>query len=101
MIYSIDDTFPSKKYKGETIREVLQKDSGYIKDYIMRSDAFALSDECMEKAKIITKGHCDTRVGNKNPDNVFDGLKHYKLPYGYDFNDEVIQEKNRKNQRNS
>ena len=97
MIYDIDDTFPSKRYKGKTIREVLQIDSGYIKDLIMKSDSFSLSDECMEEAKIITNGHRDTWVGHENPNNVFDGLKHYKFPYGFDFNNEEIQKKNLQN----
>lgn len=101
MIYNIDDRFPNRgdwKYRGETIREVLHKDSGYIKDLIKKNDCFALSDECMDEAKLITREHRDERIRKSNPNNVFDGLKHYKLPYGFDFNDEVIQEKNKKNQ---
>lgn len=100
MIYEIDDRFPIRgnwKYKGETIFEVLHKDSGYIKDLIMKKDNFSLSEECMEEAKRITKGHRDTWVGQENSNNVFDSLKPYKLPYGFDFNDDLIQEKNRLN----
>ena len=97
MIYEIDDTFPSRRYKGETIGEVLQKDSGYIKDLIMKSDDFSLSDECMAEAKRITKGHRDAWIKPENPKDVFDGLKKYGVPYGHDFNDDKIQEKNIKN----
>ena len=101
MIYEIDSTFPTKRYKGETIGEVLQKDSGYIKDLIMKSDDFSLSDECMDEAIRITKGHRDTWTRPKDPKNIFDGLKKYGVPYDYDFNDEKILEKNRKNRGNS
>ena len=86
MIYQIDDIFPSRKYKGETIGEVLQKDSGYIKDLIMKSDDFSLSDECMTEAIRITKGLRETWTRPENPKDVFDGLKKYRVPYGYDKN---------------
>lgn len=104
MIYNIDDKFPSTgnwKYKGETIREVLQKDSGYIKDLIRLDDYFALSDECMEEAKRITTGHRDTWKKPDNPKMIFDGLKPYGIPYGFDFNDEEIQKKNKEKQNRS
>lgn len=97
MIYEIGDTFPSRRYIGETIGEVLRKDSGYIKDLIMKSDDFSLSDECMAEAIRITKGHRDTWTRPENPKDVFDGLKKYGVPYGFDFNDDKIQEKNIKN----
>jgi len=97
MIYEIRDTFPSRRYKGETIGEVLQKDSGYIKDLIMKSNDFSISDECMAEAIQITKGHRDAWKKPENPKNCFDGLKKYRVPYGYDFNDAKVQEKNIKN----
>lgn len=101
MIYEIDDKFPSYgslKYKGETIREVLQKDSGYVKDLIMKSDDFALSDMCMENAVVITKGHHETWIKPKNPQIVFDRLKPYAVPYGFDFDNNEVHEKNKMNQ---
>lgn len=75
MIYEINDTFPSRRYKGETIGEVLQKDSGYIKDLIMKSNDFSISDECMAEAIQITKGLRDAWKKPENPKNCFDGLK--------------------------
>ena len=101
MLYDIDDRFPLRgnwRYKGETIREVLQKDSGYIKDLIRLDDIFALTDECMEEAKRITKGHRDNWKKPENPQTVFEGLKKYGVPYGFDFNDEAIQKINKQKQ---
>ena len=101
MIYGIDDKFPSYgswKYKGETIREVLQKDSGYVKDLIMKSDDFALTNTCMKEAVMITKGHHETWVKPDTPRLIFDELKPYTVPYGYDFNDDEVHKKNKKNQ---
>lgn len=43
--YSLNKTFPYRenwKYKGETIEEVLKKDSGYIKDLIKLHPYFCL-----------------------------------------------------------
>lgn len=100
MVYNIDDRFPSTgnwKYKGETIREVLHKDSGYIKDLIRLDDTFVLSYECMKIAMIITKGHRDNREKKYNPQFIFDGLTVYGIgtPYGFDFNNEEIQQLNK------
>lgn len=100
MTYDIEDKFPKDgdwKYKSETIREVLQKDSGYVKDLIMKSDSFSLSDTCMQEAMQITKGHRDTWKRPENPRNIFENYKTYKAPYGFDFNDKTIQEKNKSN----
>ena len=102
MIYDIDDRFPtygSWKYKGETIREVLNKDSGYVKDLIMKSNDFALSDSCFLEAMITTKGHHEDWVKPDNPKTVFDEQKPYAVPYGFDFNNNEVQEKNCKNQQ--
>lgn len=99
-MYNIDDRFPlvgNWKYKGETIREVLQKDSGYIKDLILKRNDFSLSDECMDEAIIITKGHRDLWIRPEHPQNIFEGLKKYRVPYGFDFNEPKVQEKNIKN----
>ena len=101
MVYEIDDRFPTYgkwRYKGETIREVLQNDSGYVKDLIMKSDDFSLSEQCMAEAVKITLGHHETWVKPVNPKIIFDGLKPYAVPYGFDFNNEEVQEKNRQNQ---
>ena len=101
MIYGIDDKFPSHgswRYKGETIREVLQKDSGYVKDLIMKSDHFALTNTCMKEAVMITKGHHETWTKPDNPRFIFDELKPYAVPYGYDFNNDEVHKKKKKNQ---
>lgn len=101
MIYDIDDIFPSYgswRYKGETIREVLQKDSGYVKDLIMKSDDFSLSDTCMKEAVIITKGHHETWVKPDSPRLIFDKLKPYAVPYGFDFDNDELHKKNKRNQ---
>lgn len=98
MVYQIDDIFPSRRYRGETIRVVLLKDSGYIKGLILKNESFALSDECTEKAKRITKGHCDNWKKPESPQTVFEGLKKYGVPYGFDFNDEAIQKINKQKQ---
>ncbi|MBR1889860.1 MAG: hypothetical protein IJ816_04440 [Alloprevotella sp.] len=97
MIYEINDTFPSRRYKGETIRQVLQKDSGYIKDLIMKSNDFSLSDECFAEAMQITKGLQESWERPENPKNIFEGLKKYAVPYGFDFNDNAVKDKNNKN----
>lgn len=101
MVYEIDDRFPTYgkwKYKGETVREVLHKDSGYVKDLIMKSDDFSLSEQCMAETIQITKGHHETWVKPVNQKTVFDELKPYAVPYGFDFNNKEVQEKNRHNQ---
>lgn len=97
MIYEFDDIYPSYgnwKYKGKTIREVLQKDSGYVKDLIMKSDDPSLSDSCMKEAVMITKGHHETWVKQDNLRLIFDEFKPYTVPYGYDFNDDEMHKKN-------
>lgn len=102
MIYNIDDCFPNYgnwKYKGETVREILHKDSGYIKDLIMKSDSFSLSDICMKEALEITKGNMSVDEKYTMPNTVFDGLKIYasRSPYDFDLNTQEIQDKNIKN----
>lgn len=104
MIYEIDDRFPTYgkwRYKGQSIREVLLKDSGYIKDLIMKSEDFSLSDACMVEAMLITKGHRDEWKKPANPKNVFEELKPYAVPYGFDFNNDDLQEKNKENRNNT
>ena len=104
MIYEIDDRFPTYgrwKYKGQSIREVLLTDSGYIKDLIMKREAFSLSDKCIDEAIFITKGNRDTWKKPDNPINIFEELKPYAVPYGFDFNNEELQRKNKENRNGS
>lgn len=63
----------------------------------MKKDDFALSLKCIKEAINITKGHHETWVKQENSSNVFDSLKHYGVPYGYDFSNEEVLEKNKKN----
>lgn len=102
MIYDIDDRFHecgNWKYGGETIREVLHKDSGYIKDLIMKRIDFSLSDSCMEEAKKITKGKKETWKRPSNPKMIFDELKPYAVPYDFDFNNVEVLNKNENNKK--
>lgn len=94
-IYEINDTFPlygNWKYKGETIAEVLQKDSGYIKDLIRLNPTFCLSEECMTKAQQITKGFYDKWVKPEHisSENILESLRPYRKPYDFDFNNGEI-----------
>lgn len=92
--YSLNNTFPNSgnwKYKGETIEEVLRKDSGYIKDLIKLHPYFCLSEECMLEAQQITKGFYDKWVKPKQMSkNIFESLRVYSKPYDFDFNDEEV-----------
>lgn len=96
--YSLNSIFPTYgnwKYKGETIEEVLQKDSGYIKDLIRLHPTFCLSEECMLEAQKITKGFYDKWTKPKQiSQNIFESLRTYRSPYDFDFNDESIKELN-------
>ena len=90
-IYEINDAFPlygNWKYRGETILEVLQKDSGYIKDLIRLHPTFCLSKKCLLEAQRITKGFYNKwvkpeHISNKN---IFESLYTYRAPYEFDFN---------------
>lgn len=92
--YSLNGTFPNSgnwKYKGETLEEVLKKDSGYIKDLIKLHPYFCLSEECMLKAQQITQGFYDKWVKPEQISlNVFESLRAYRNPYDFDFNDEEV-----------
>ncbi|NLO71866.1 MAG: hypothetical protein GX102_13160 [Porphyromonadaceae bacterium] len=92
-IYEMTDRFPAQcnwKYQDETVKEVLMKDSGYIKDLILLNEKFAISESCFEEAKELTKGFTDKR----SPEIIND-VKQSKIPYDYDFNDQKLLEVNR------
>ena len=94
--WNINDIFPLRwKYQGETIGDVLKKDSGYIKDLIRLHHSFCLSEECMAEAQKITKGFKDEWVKPQNPKTLLDYAKPYGIPYGFDFNNEEIINFNR------
>lgn len=92
--YNLNYIFPTYgnwKYKGETIEEVLKKDSGYIKDLIKLHPSFCLSEECMVEALKITKGHYDKWVKpTHTSQNIFEDLRLYKAAYDFDLNNEEI-----------
>lgn len=92
--YEINDIFPKLctwRYQEETVKDVLLKDSGYIKDLILLNENFVLSDAAYAEAVAITKGFTDTR----NDDVLNDPAKRKKTPYDFDFNDEKVREINK------
>lgn len=96
--YNINDSFPNNgnwKYKGETIKDVLKKDSGYIKDLIKKHKYFCLSEKCMLDAQEMTKGFYDKWTKPEKPtNNIFDSLRVYTAAYDFDFNNEEIVQLN-------
>ena len=92
--YEINDTFPKLctwKYQEQSVKEVLIKDSGYIKDLILLNENFALSEAAFGEAMAITKGFADKR----DAETLADPAKAKKAPYDFDFNDEKIMELNK------
>lgn len=91
--YEINDKFPKLctwKYQEQSVKEVLLKDSGYIKDLILLNENFALSEAAFEEAMTITKGFADKR----DAEVLADPAKAKKTPYDFDFNDDKIKEIN-------
>lgn len=93
MIYELDDIILfSKRHSGETIRQIIRYDSGYLKDLMLKNDEIIFSNECFEGLKRLTKGHRDNW---ENPsiqtNNILCMLKPYGTPYLYDFNDEKLE----------
>lgn len=92
--YDLNDKFPdlcSWKYKNETVKEALIKDSGYIKDLILLNESFVLSEAALKEAMHMTKGFVDTR----DAETLADPVKSKKTPYDFDFSDEKIIELNK------
>lgn len=89
MIFEIDDEIPfSKRHEGETIRQILRYDSGYIKDLFLKDNRVAFSRECFAEICRLTKGHFDNwEKPEKETSSIFSQLKHYASPYLYDFNE--------------
>ena len=47
MVLDIDSIIPfSKRHKGETVREIIRYDSGYLKDLMIKDDRVVLSEAC-------------------------------------------------------
>ncbi len=82
-IYNIDVEFDFGKYKGKTVKELLNENPGYI-DWVIRNvDGFALSREAFQQAKIITDGKRYSREEElAKPSPKFEFVEGYK---GWDF----------------
>lgn len=93
MIFEIDSIIPfSKKHKGETIREIIRYDSGYLKDLMIKDDRIVFSDICFNEIKRLTKNHFDNWETSPNGEiPIFKRLKTYRQPYLYDFNDNKLE----------
>ncbi len=92
--YELNDKFPDLctwKYKNETIKEALLKDSGYVKELILLNEKFVLSESAFEEAKQITRGFVDTR----DEETKSDPSKAKKTPFDFDFNDEKLRALNK------
>lgn len=94
MIDSIDQIIPfSKRHKGETIREILKYDSGYLKDLFLKNQELVFSIECFEEICNLTRGHKENWEPIEDG-SIFSKLKPYGVPYLFDFNDERLKKEN-------
>lgn len=91
-LYNIDDVIEfSKRHRGETIRQILRYDSGYLKDLFVKNDDFVLSDNCFQEILLLTKGAKDNwSKPQQKTSSIFSLCKPYRSPYQYDFNNEDI-----------
>lgn len=97
MINCIDNTIPfSIRHQGETIREIIRYDSGYLKDLFIKDERLCFSRECFAEICRLTKGHKDNWESSKYSASIFSQLKTYATPYLYDFNEEALLELNEK-----
>lgn len=96
MVFEIDDTIPfSNKHKGETIRQIIRYDSGYIKDLFLKDSRLSFSKDCFAEICRLTKGHSDNWENPKKEAlSIFSQLKPYASPYLYDFNDGDLEKIN-------
>ncbi len=97
-IFEIDDVIPfSKRHKGETIRQIIRSDSGYLKDLFIKDERVVFSEVCYSELKRLTNGFKDNwEKPSVNTGNIFQSLKSYRTPYPFDFNNDEIEEENRK-----
>lgn len=97
MILDIDSVIPfSKRHGGETIREIIRYDSGYLKDLMLKDDRVVFSDTCFNEIKRLTKNHFDNWETPSNSGiSIFKKLKTYGQPYLYDFNDGELEALNK------
>lgn len=97
MIFEIDDIIPfSIRHKGETIREIIRYDSGYLKDLMIRDYRIVFSNICFNEIKRLTQNHFDNWETPSNDEiSIFKKLKTYRKPYLYDFNDKQLEALNK------
>lgn len=97
-IFEIHDKLKFGKYKGEIIKDVILKDSGYIKDLIFLNETnpgFILSMNALEFAQGITQGNIEKEIIQQDESSsVFAKIKTYAIPYDYDFNNKELIQKN-------
>lgn len=93
VIKYVDDPIPfSRRHAGETIREIIRYDSGYLKDLFLKDERLCFSEECFKEICRLTKGHKDNwETPNKPGMSIFSTLKPYKGAYLFDFNEEQIR----------
>lgn len=79
MILDIDSVIPfSKRHGGETIREIIRYDSGYLKDLMLKDDRVVFSDTCFYEIKRLTKNHFDNwETPSDSGMSIFKKLKTY------------------------
>lgn len=97
MIFEIDDIIPfinRKEHVNHTIRQIIRYDSGYLKDLFLKDNRVCFSEKCLAELLRLTKGHFDNWE-NAETKNIFIGIKTYKSPYLFDFNNEVIMKTNK------
>ena len=92
MTFEIDDIIPfSKRHEGETIRQIVRYDSGYLKDLFLKDRRVSFSATCFDEICKLTKGHTDNwESPQEKTGNVFSQLKPYATPYLYDFSEHHI-----------
>ena len=92
MIFGIDDIIPfSKRHKGETIRQIVRYDSGYLKDLFLKDERICFSEDCYNDLIRLTQNHNDNWEKGCDTGNVFTQLKSYATPYLYCFNEERLK----------
>ena len=97
MIFEIDEIIPfinRKEHINHTIRQIIRYDSGYLKDLFLKDNRVCFSEKCLAELLRLTKGHFDNWE-NAETSNIFNGIKLYKSPYLFDFNNEVIMKTNK------
>jgi len=92
MILEIDDIIPfSKRHKGETVRQIVRYDSGYLKDLFLKDERICFSEECFSELTRLTQNHEDNWEMGSDTGNIFTNLKPYATPYLYCFDDEKLR----------